>query len=85
VEESRYDVLRDLAEANGLSARAMADAARAGKITTYKPHRIRLVTLADFEAYVNRFRSGPAKTVTEPDAAERFLRNQALKRARKRA
>lgn len=85
VEEKRYFVLSELAEANGLSVRAVADAARAGKITTYQPHRTRLVTLEDFEAYMSRFRSGPpavGSATRKDDAAERFLRKEALRRAR---
>jgi hypothetical protein len=83
-EEKRYYVLKDLAEANGVSARAVADAARAGKITTYKPAGTRLVTMEDFEAYMSNFRSGPVPPPKEArvEATEKFARAQAAKRAR---
>lgn len=81
--EPKYIPLREVAESNGLSFRALSDAARAGKIQTRKPSRSRLTTAEWFEEYMQAHRPQPAPAkAKETDGTEKFLQAQARRRLR---
>lgn len=82
----RYYLLSEMAEMKGLPARALADAARAGKLKTYKVHGRRYVTELQIDEYMKQFLSGPPEvTLPSPPegGTERFLRKVDQKRWRR--
>lgn len=84
MEAENWYPIGEIARRSGLSERALADAARANKLISYKVHGRRVVRWHDFEDYMKQFRNGPVRPEpkSDLDAKERLLRQAAKKKAR---
>ena len=77
-------LLAEMARQTGLPQRALADAARAGSLRTYKAFGRRYVTAAQIDEYMKQFLVGePEAPVAPKDATERFLQRVGRKRLRR--